>query len=145
MPYEKTTYTVTAPAFAAWLAAQGETPSPHVQAWFDAVGVAGAALVPVAVGNIAPQDEPLEDRDLRWLNHYEIEERTAKRGAYNRTAAHFGQQPSTLRKAVDKARDRRTERNRAGMTTVTAKRKATPFSGLVTTVKDGKKTTKNQR
>jgi len=29
--------------FAAWLAAQGETPSAHVAAWFDAYGVAGAA------------------------------------------------------------------------------------------------------
>lgn len=35
---------ITAPAFAAWLAAQRDnTPSPHIQAWFDAVGVAGAA------------------------------------------------------------------------------------------------------
>ena len=34
---------ITAPAFAAWLAAQRDnTPSPHIQAWFDAVGVAAA-------------------------------------------------------------------------------------------------------
>jgi len=31
---------VAAPDFADWLAAQGETPSEHIQAWFDAVGVA---------------------------------------------------------------------------------------------------------
>jgi hypothetical protein len=36
---EVPTYTVTAPAFAAWLAAQGEVPSDHIAAWFEAVGV----------------------------------------------------------------------------------------------------------
>ena len=30
---------ITAPAFAAWLAAQPETPSAHIAAWFEAVGV----------------------------------------------------------------------------------------------------------
>lgn len=42
-PRDVTTYTVTAPAIAAWLAAQHEEPSPHIQAWFDAVGVAAGA------------------------------------------------------------------------------------------------------
>lgn len=143
-PRDVTTYTVTAPAFAAWLAAQGETPSVHVQAWFDAVGVAGL-VVPVAVVNNTPTDESLDDRNLRWLNHYETEERAAKRGAYNRTAAHFEVKAPTLRKAVDKARIDRTERNRAGIKPVSSKHKATLFSGLVTTVKDGKKTTTKQR
>ncbi|GEM_PF-6764016 len=43
-PFDVTTYTVTAPAFAAWLAANREPPSVHIQAWFDAVGVAGAGV-----------------------------------------------------------------------------------------------------
>lgn len=34
---------VTAADFAAWLAAQGEAPSEHIAAWFDAVGVADTA------------------------------------------------------------------------------------------------------
>lgn len=38
-PHDVTTYTVTAQAFAAWLAAQKETPSEHIAAWFEAVGV----------------------------------------------------------------------------------------------------------
>lgn len=37
---------ITAPAFAAWLAAQGEEPSPHIAAWFKATGVAPAAAPP---------------------------------------------------------------------------------------------------
>ena len=46
---------IAAPAFAAWLAGQGETPSPHIQAWFDAVGVAGAGqVVSVIAGNSTP-------------------------------------------------------------------------------------------
>jgi len=141
-PRDVTTYTVTAPAFAAWLAAQNEASSAHIAAWFKAAGVAGAAL-PVA--DTAPQDESLDDRNMRWLNHYETEERTQKRGAYIRTAAHFGAEASTLRKAVDKAREQRAMRARAGLKTVATRRKATPFSGLGTLVKDGRKTFKKQR
>ena len=71
---EVTTYTVTAPAFAAWLAAQSETPSVHIQAWFDAVGVAGAAqAAPVAVVPANDGPAPLTTGDaahclngLRW-------------------------------------------------------------------------------
>lgn len=47
-PRDVTTYTVTAPAFAAWLTAQREEPSPHIQAWFDTVGVTAGAVVPAA-------------------------------------------------------------------------------------------------
>ena len=36
---------ITAPAFAAWLAAQGETPSPYIAAWFEAVDTATPAPV----------------------------------------------------------------------------------------------------
>lgn len=34
---------ITAPAFAAWLAAQGEVPSDHIAAWFEAMAVAAEA------------------------------------------------------------------------------------------------------
>jgi hypothetical protein len=91
----------------------------------------------------APPKESIGDRNIRWLNHYEAEERTAKRGAYNRAAAHFGEESSKFRKAVDKARQVRTERNRSGLKAVPAT--ASMFGGLVTTVRDGKKTTKSTR
>lgn len=45
-------YHVTAADFAAWLDAQGEKPSEHIAAWFDAVGVPQA-------GAIAPSAEPV--------------------------------------------------------------------------------------
>lgn len=57
-PYDVTAYQIAAPAFAAWLAAQSETPSEHIAAWFDAVG-AGSAH--------APMREPNEQRNRRWL------------------------------------------------------------------------------
>ena len=38
-----TTYLLTAPAFAAWLAAQGEVKSDHIAAWFEAMAVAADA------------------------------------------------------------------------------------------------------
>lgn len=40
-PYDVTTYTITASAFAAWLAAQPETPSEHIAAWCAALGADG--------------------------------------------------------------------------------------------------------
>lgn len=55
-PQVVTEYTVTAPAFAAWLAAQGETPSQHIQAWFNAVGVAGA-VTPDSPGAVMPAND----------------------------------------------------------------------------------------
>jgi hypothetical protein len=51
-PYDVTTYVVTAPAFAAWLAAQRETPSKYIAVWFDTVEVnikPEAAPVPTAI------------------------------------------------------------------------------------------------
>ena len=147
-PKVVTTYTVTAPAFAAWLAAQGETPSPHVQAWFDAMGVAGAGQTdaPVDDANTAPPKDSPDDRNLRWLNEYEAEERIAHRGAYARASKRLGVESSTYRKAVDKARKARAERHRAGIKPVPTKAKATVFSGLgVTAVKDGKKMPTKQR
>jgi len=139
------TYRVTAPALKTWLELIGEPPSEHIAAWFDAVGAGAAQAEPVTEGDSAPTAETIDDRNLRWLNRYETEEHTAKRGAYNRTAAHFGVESSTLRKAVNKARQERTARNRDGIKAVPKKRTASMFDGLSTTVKDGKKTTNNQR
>jgi hypothetical protein len=102
---------------------------------------------PVLVGAVesAPTRESTDDRNLRWLNRYETEEHTKKCGAYNRTAAHFGVESSTLRKAVNKARQERTARNRDGIKAVHKKGTASIFDSLGTTVKDGKRTTNNQR
>lgn len=129
---------VAAPEFKCWLAAQGVAPCQQILNWFAALAEPGPE---------GPPDETNDDRNLRWLNYYETEEHTRKRGAYNRTAKHFKVEPSTLRKAVDKARDERTERNRSGIKPVPTKGSTKPWAGLLptTTVKDGKKTAKNQR
>lgn len=55
---QKTLTLITAPAFAAWLAAQGEAPSVHIQAWFEAVGV--AKWVPAT--NTTTPSPPAQDR-----------------------------------------------------------------------------------
>lgn len=138
-PYEKTTYTVTAPAFAAWLTAQGETPSEHVKNWFDAVGVAGAAVAPVAVANSTPPDEAAEDKELRWLNHLETEQKSNPRGALARSASHFGIERSTFGYATKRAKEARAIRYRADIKAVPKKGSASVFDGLVTTVRDGRK------
>jgi len=49
---------ITMPAFAAWLDAQGEAPSIHIRAWFDAVGVAGAAPVTSPIAVMPGEDSP---------------------------------------------------------------------------------------
>ncbi len=87
-PYDVTTCTITAPAFAAWLAAQGETPSVHIQSWFDAVGVAGAAQsAPVALSNSAPPTAPAKRPNaLSTSFNYLVE--TFKAGQYS-TAKDF--------------------------------------------------------
>lgn len=46
-PKERWRYFINAPDFAAWLAAQGETPSTHVAAWFDAVAPVLPSVVPL--------------------------------------------------------------------------------------------------
>ena len=57
-PKEATSYTVTAPAFAAWLAAQGVPPSSHIQAWFDAMGVAPAKTTQTAAPEVLTETAP---------------------------------------------------------------------------------------
>lgn len=61
---------ITAPAFAAWLAAQPETPSAHIAAWFEAVGVntqpqPEAAPVPVPAPTITPPPPPPARQNTR--------------------------------------------------------------------------------
>ena len=59
---------VTAADFAAWLAAQGEKPSEHIAAWFDAVGVsadAGAATPQPAEPVASESKEDRQDRRLQ--------------------------------------------------------------------------------
>jgi hypothetical protein len=51
---------ITAPAFAAWLTAQGLTPSPHILDWFEFLGV----VVPDAVVAVTPAKDTKKHRDL---------------------------------------------------------------------------------
>jgi len=96
-PYDVTTYTVTAPAFAAWLVAQGETPSPHIQSWFDAVGVAAAI-----------EHHTNEADSVRWTDERKTEARAMSdrlRGAGTRaymaeTAKHYGVSTTRLREVL---------------------------------------------
>lgn len=133
-PHDVTTYTVAAPAFAAWLAAQPETPSEHIAAWFEAVGVnTQPEAAPV------PTDETIEDRNDRWLAFYESEEKAGrKRGAYERGSEHFNVDRSLYNKAVKATVEKRAEKYRAGMKTVPAKGGAGGWGSQL--VKDGKKT-----
>jgi hypothetical protein len=107
---------ITAQAFAAWLTAptQDETPSPHVAAWFEAVGVNHQSE--------AATDETLEARNDRWLAFYEAEVKAGgKRGAYERGSKHFNVDRSKYNKAVKKAAEKRAEKLRAGIKAVSGK------------------------
>jgi len=55
-------YMVQAPAFMAWLDTLGEEPSPHISAWFDALGLTAGAAAPVA--SITPMPPKKKRRDL---------------------------------------------------------------------------------
>ena len=133
-PHDVTTYTVTAPAFAAWLAAQPETPSEHIAAWFEAVG---ANTQPEAAP--VPIDETIEDRNDRWLAFYEAEEKAGRKtGAVQRGATHFDVERSLYGKALKESRARRAEKYRADIKAVPAKGGAAGWGSQL--VKDGKKT-----
>lgn len=56
---------VTAADFAAWLAAQGEAPSEHIAAWFDAVGVPQAGAIAPSAEPAAPKESKEERQDRR--------------------------------------------------------------------------------
>lgn len=57
---ERTEYAISAHDFAAWLAAQGEEPSPHIRAWFKANGV-----TPTAAPTAPETKEERQDRRLQ--------------------------------------------------------------------------------
>jgi hypothetical protein len=128
-PVAVPTYTVTAPAFAAWLAAQDEKPSAHIAAWFEAAGVNHQSE--------AATDETPEARNDRWLAFYEAEEKAGrKHGAYERGSNHFNVERSTYNKAVKKAIEKRAEQYRAGMKAVPVKARGWGAQLVI----DGKKT-----
>lgn len=133
-PKDVTTYTVTAPAFAAWLAAQPETPSAHIAAWFEAVGVKNKDEAPPV-----PNDETIEDRNDRWLAYYEAEEKAGRKyGAVIRGANHFQAERSLYGKALKDAKELRAEKYRADIKAVPAKGGAGGW-GPSTLVEMGKK------
>lgn len=82
---------VAAPAFGAWLTKQGETPSPHVQAWFDAVGVAGTGQTDarVAVPTATPATVTTKTTKHRDLLTPLVEEAQKACDDSNDTAAVF--------------------------------------------------------
>lgn len=85
-----------------------------------------------------PGNETIEDRNGRWLDHYEVEIKTAQRGAYARGAANFGVERSKYRKAVVKARASRAERYRADMKSAPIKDGSGVWGSQL--VKNGKRT-----
>ncbi len=112
----------------------------------QAAVVAGAALdAPTPEVNGTPIVESKADRDDSWLAHFEAQKKKEPDGATQRSADHFGVNRSTFGKAVKRAKAKSVERYRAGIKAVPKKRTATIFDSLGTTVKDGKKTTNNQR
>ena len=100
-----TVYRITAPAFAAWLAAQGETPSIHIQAWFDAVGVTAGA---------ERHTTDTDSDSVRWTNELKTEARAMidrLRGAGNRafkaeTAKHYGVSTTRLSEVLKDDHDK---------------------------------------
>ena len=97
---------IAAPAFAAWLATQGEAPSDHLAAWLK---TAQAVAVP----------ETADQRNARWLAVFDEEKRTgpeigAQARATNRIAASDGVTESAAKKAIQKAEKAREESYRAG-------------------------------
>ena len=105
-PKDVTTYNVTAPAFAAWLAALPEAPSAHIAAWFEAVGV-----------NIQPQPEaapvpaatPLIEQPTIWTDKRKREARAmlkklkgeGKRAFHKMTADHYQVSTQRLRAVLN--------------------------------------------
>lgn len=116
-----TDYAITAPTFAAWLARQDEEPSPHIAAWFKAVGVAPAtaAKPPAPAPTAPPAVETIAQRNDRWLAMFDEEKRTgpevgAQTRAIDRIAAAEGVTKDTAKKAIQKAAKARAESYRAG-------------------------------
>jgi hypothetical protein len=94
---------ITAPAFATWLAAQGEAPSKHIAAWFEAVGV---NTQPDAAP--APTATPLLKQPTIWTEPRKREARTmleklkgeGKHDFHRQTAEYYQVSPQRLRKVL---------------------------------------------
>ena len=73
-----TDYAIEAKTFAAWLTAQDMEPSPHIAAWFKAVGVVPAqelaVVVPAAVGPIGLDDVTTYAELVQYRNDYKERE-----------------------------------------------------------------------
>lgn len=108
---DKDFHYITAPVFAAWLAAKGEEPSPHVQAWFTSVGVAGA-------GGHDATTETIEQRNSRWLARLEAAKKGSNRpsdaAVYRQIEAADGVKQDTIKAAVRKAKKDRLAKYREG-------------------------------
>lgn len=116
-----TLHHIAAHDFAAWLARQDEEPSPHIAAWFKAVGVAPAtaAKPPAPAPTAPPAVETIAQRNDRWLAMFDEEKRTgpevgAQTRAIDRIAAAEGVTKDTAKKAIQKAAKARAESYRAG-------------------------------
>ncbi len=69
-----TSYTVTAQAFAAWMAAQRQTPSEHIAAWFEAMGVnTQPSAATVTTQTLTPEqtNDRKETKEQRQTRRYQ--------------------------------------------------------------------------
>ena len=102
---EVTHHRITAPAFATWLAAQGQEPSPHIDAWFTAVGTPTAPA------------ETTAERNARWLLVWDKESPVHAKGSQARAieviAAAEGVAPDTAKAALQRANKARATSQRA--------------------------------
>ena len=96
---------ITAPVFAAWLAAQGQEPNPHIAAWFEAVGAQAAPA------------ETTAERNARWLLVWDKESPVHAKGSQARAieviAAAEGVAPDTAKAALQRANKARATSQRA--------------------------------
>ena len=100
---------VKATDFAAWLAAQGEPPSEHIAAWFEAVG-AGAGQVAI-VTNTTPSDAQAKGkrkprktwRDVAWpymIGIFKAGQYTTAKDLFNALEKKAGNDPSPFDKGA---------------------------------------------
>ena len=97
---------ITAPAFAAWLAAQGLEPCTHIAAWFKAQGVGSA-----------PAGESRIERNARWLTKFwDTESPTHAKGSQARAIAAIvaaeGVTVATAKRGLQDAENTRKEQYR---------------------------------
>lgn len=100
-----TRHHITAQAFAAWLAAQGQEPSPHIAAWFTAVGTPTAPA------------ETTAERNARWLLVWDKESPIHAKGSQARAIESItsaeGTEPDTVKAGLQRANNARTAGQRA--------------------------------